>query len=294
MRIGIGGTDRQREEDWIMDELDDRGHDGVFINPSDVSYTLSDGTVDIRYDGESLNDLDVLFMRRTRFDLEASRDLIAAMNVLDIRTIERKDAFYNPLSKFISLLNFVGTAIDTVNIPATGIVKSADDARDTADRIGYPLITKPIAGREGEGVEKINDADELDTFLGDAVFPVLLQEFLDVEEEYRILVVGDEALGAVTKEPVENSDDSVARNFAQGAEFNAVDVDHLFDPAVQIAQAMQIELAGVDIVKTTDGEYYEIECNRCPQFKGFTQAHRDVDVPARIVEYIEEQAEDVY
>lgn len=289
MKIGLAGTDRQQEEDWIMDELEQRDHDAVFIDPSDVSYVLSGGDLDIRYDGESLNDLDVVFVRRTRFDLEASRDLVAALDTLGIRTIEEKDVFYNPLSKFISLLSFFDTDIDTVDIPATGIAKSGEDAAQIADRIGYPLITKPIAGREGEGVEKIDDAAELDTVLNGLEFPVLLQEFLDVEEEYRILVVGNEALGAVTKEPIDGDDDSVARNFAQGAEFNAADVDHLFEPAAQIAEAMSIELAGVDIVKTTDGDYYEIECNRCPQFKGFTQAHEDVDVAAHIVDYIEEQ-----
>ncbi len=289
MNIGIAGTDRQQEEDWIMDEITERGHDAVFIDPSDVSYVLSDGDLDIRYSGNSLNDLDVVFVRRTRFDLEASRDLVAALDTIGVRTIERKDVFYNPLSKFISLLSFVDTEIDAIAIPSTGIAKCREDAGQIADRIGYPLITKPIAGREGEGVQRIDDAAELDTVLADAAFPMLLQEFLDVEEEYRILVVGDTALGAVTKEPIEGDDDSVARNFAQGAEFNPADVDHLFEPAVQIAQAMNIELAGVDIVKTTDGDYYEIECNRCPQFKGFTQAHEDVDVPAHIVDYIEEQ-----
>jgi RimK family alpha-L-glutamate ligase len=289
MHIGIAGTDRQEEEDWIMNEVDSRGHDAVFIRPSAVSYTIADGELDIRYDGRSLNDLEVLFMRRTRFDLAASRDLIAAMDTCGVRTIERKDVFYNPLSKFISLLNFVGTAVDRVQIPSTGIVKNADDAEATAKRIGYPLITKPIAGREGEGVESIAEESELAAYLDGAEFPVLLQQFLNVAEEYRVLVVGDTALGAVTKEPVDDDDGSVARNFAQGAEFNAADVPELFDPAVQIAQAMQIELAGVDIVRTTDGAYYEIECNRCPQFEGFSQAHPDVDVPARIVDYIEEQ-----
>lgn len=289
MRIGVAGTDRQQEEDWIMEEIAERGHDAVFVNPSDVSYVFTDGELDIRYDGESLNDLDVLFVRRTRFDLEASRDLVAAMNTLDIRTIERKDVFYNPLSKFISLLNFVGEDIGSVNIPATGIAKNREDAENAAERIGYPLITKPIAGREGEGVEKIDDANDLATFLDDTEYPVLLQQFLEVEEEYRILVVGDEALGAVTKDPIDGDEDAVVRNFAQGAEFNPADVPDLFEPAVQIAQAMHIELAGVDIVKTKSGDYYEIECNRCPQFKGFTQAHPDVDVAAGIVDYIEEQ-----
>lgn len=289
MRIGVAGTDRQQEEDWIMAELEERGHDAVFISPQDVSYVITAGELDVQYRGDSLNDLDVLFIRRTRFDLEASRDLVAAMDVLDVRTIERKDAFFNPLSKFHSLLHFVGETVEDVGVPATGIAKNPEDAETIADRIGYPLIMKPIAGREGEGVEKIDADNDLEAVLKEEEFPVLLQQYIDIAEEYRILVVGDTALGAVTKEPIQGDEGKVVRNFAQGAEFNAVDVSDLEPAAVQIAQLMGIEVAGVDIVKTADGAYYEIECNRCPQFKGFSQAHPDVDVAAAIVDYIEEQ-----
>lgn len=287
MRIGVAGTDKQQEENWIMDEINERGHDGVFIEPSKVSYVYETGELDIRYEGESLADLDVLFIRRTRFNLEASRDLVAALDALDVRTIERKDVFYNPLSKFNSLLTFVGEELDGVDVPATGIVRTDDAVTPVAERVGFPLIVKPIQGREGEGVQKADTEDDLAEILQDEEFPVLLQEYLDIKEEYRILVVGDEALGTVIKQA---DDDGVAKNYAQGAEFVPKDRPELEDAAEDIAQIMGIELAGVDIAETTDGRHFEIECNRCPQFKGFKSAHPDVDVAAKIVDYIEEQA----
>lgn len=288
MKIGVAGTDRQQEEDWIMEELETRDHDAVFIDPSDVSYVMKNGELSVTYHGTSLNDLDVLFVRRTRFDLEASRDLVAAMDALGIRTIEQKDVFYNPLSKFYSMLNFVGETVEGVDVPATGIVKTEDDVTMIAEEIGYPLIVKPIAGREGEGVEKADTAEGLQDILADEEFPVLLQQYLDINEEYRILVVGDTALGTVYKEADE---EGVAKNYAQGAEFIPVDRPEMERAAEAIAQLMHIELAGVDIAETTDGEYYEIECNRCPQFKGFSSAYPDINVAEHIVDYIEEQEE---
>lgn len=281
MRIGVASTDRQEEEEWVMEELVSRGEEALFVDPSDVSYVLQGGDLSATVDGATLHDLDLLYMRRTRFDVEASRDLIAAMNALGIRTVERKDVFFNPLSKFYSLLSFVGADIDGVSIPATGIVRSRSEAGVIADTIGYPLIMKPVAGREGESVDRLEDRSDLEDALPDTDFPVLLQEYIDITAEYRVLVVGDTALGAVRKEG-----EGVTQNYAQGATFEPVDVPELEVPAATIAQRLGIEVAGVDIIETSDGDYYEIECNRCPQFKGFSEAHPDIDVPARIVDYL--------
>ncbi|MDY6770097.1 MAG: ATP-grasp domain-containing protein [Candidatus Nanohaloarchaea archaeon] len=288
MRIGVASTDRQGEEDAIMAELADRGIDATFIDPSDVSYLVKDAELTVRYHGEMLNDLDLLFMRRTRFDVEASRDLVAAMDTLGVRTVERTEVFFNPLSKFYSLLDFVGEDVGTVRIPATAVLRDDAEAGAVAGAIGYPLIVKPVGGREGEGVTRLDSREELEEALDGADFPVLLQEYIDIDEEYRVLVVGDEVLGTVVKEAAD--DDTAARNYAQGAEFHAVDRPDIEAAAVDIARLTGIEVAGVDIVQDASGDYYELECNRCPQFEGFAGAHPDVDVPARIVDYLVEQA----
>lgn len=289
LRIGVGGTDRQDEERWIVEELEDRGHDAVFIDPADVSYLLTGGELTVRYRGQSLNDLDLLYMRRTRFDVEASRDLVAAADELGVPSVEKKDVFFNPLSKFYSLLSFVGEELDGVNVPATAVVRDAGEAGPIAGAIGYPLIVKPVSGREGEGVTRIDEREELEQALDDADFPVLLQEYIDIEEEYRVLVVGGNPLGTAVKQ-VGDDADPAARNYAQGAEFAAVDMPAVERAAVAVAELMDIEVAGVDIVEAGDGTLYELECNRCPQFEGFAAAHPDVDVASEIVDYLEERA----
>lgn len=272
----------------ILEALEGRDVDSVFIDPSDVSYMLKGSELSIRYRGELLNDLDLLFMRRTRFDVEASRDLVAAADTVGIRTVERKEVFFNPLSKFYSLLSFVGEAVEGVSIPATAVLRDEQEVETIAGAIGYPLIVKPVGGREGKGVTKVVEREELEAALEDASFPVLLQEHLGIEEEYRVLVVGGEALGTVVKEAEE--DGAAARNYAQGAEFRAVERPEMEEAAVEIARLMGIEVAGVDIVKS-GGEFYELECNRCPQFEGFSGAHPDIDVPGKIVDYLVGEAQ---
>jgi len=289
MRIGVVGSDRQTEEELIMEELEERDVGSVFIDPSEVSYMLKDSELSIRYRGELLNDLDLLFVRRTRFDLEASRDLVAAADSEGMRTVERKEVFFNPLSKFYSLLNFVGEEVEGVSIPATAVLRGEEEVEPVAGAVGYPLIVKPVGGREGEGVNRVEEREELEAALEEAEFPVLLQEYLDIEEEYRVLVVGGKALGTALKEAGDG--EAAARNYAQGAEFTAVERPEIEDAAVEIARLMGIEVAGVDIVETADG-YYELECNRCPQFEGFMDAHPEVDVPGRIAGYLLEEARD--
>ncbi|MDY6776532.1 MAG: hypothetical protein SVQ76_00335 [Candidatus Nanohaloarchaea archaeon] len=284
MKVGIGGTDRQGEEELIIEELEDRGEDPVFVDPSEVSYLLKDSELTVRHDGEILNDLDILFMRRTRFDVEASRDLVAAADTLGIPTVEDKEVFFNPLSKFYSLLNFVGEEIEGVSIPATAVLRDGEEAGPIAGAIGYPLIVKPVGGREGEGVERVDSREGLQDVVEESTFPAMMQEYIEIDEEYRVLVVGDEALGTAAKGTGEEGE--VARNYARGADFHAVDEPELERAAVEIARMTGIEIAGVDIVKDGSGRYYELECNRCPQFEGFTGAHPEVDVPARIADYL--------
>lgn len=285
--IAVAGTDRRKEEELILESLRSRGAETFFVDPATVSSLFIDGRLELRHGEQPLNDVDILFMRRTRFDLEASRDLVAAADRLGIRTVERKAVFYNPLSKFYSLLSFVGQDLN-IGIPDTGLVRTRSQLATTAERIGHPVVVKPVEGREGEGVQKISDGEELQESVDDIGLPAIVQRYLDVDEEYRVLVVGNTALGAVRKEPEE---DSLTRNYAAGAAFEPADIGRVENDAVAIARKLGIEVAGVDLVRTVSGEYFEIECNRCPQFTGFMEARPETDVPGRIADYLITEAE---
>jgi glutathione synthase/RimK-type ligase-like ATP-grasp enzyme len=65
--------------------------------------------------------------------------------------------------------------------PATCAVRTAEEARAAATRIGYPLIFKSTTGFAGSGVHRCNDAAQLDRHLGhlDGEQPWLVQRFVE-------------------------------------------------------------------------------------------------------------------
>lgn len=77
--------------------------------------------------------------------------------------------FIGPSSEAISKMGNKSVAKETMKnagvpvVPGSdGILADAADARRTADRIGYPVMLKAVAGGGGKGMRLVNSADEIE------------------------------------------------------------------------------------------------------------------------------------
>ena len=85
--------------------------------------------------------------------------------------------------------------------PESGTAVSREEARDVADRIGYPVVVRPSYVLGGRGMAIVFDAGALDRYMTGAVDvshdrPVLIDRFLEDAFEFDVDAVGD-ASGAV-------------------------------------------------------------------------------------------------
>jgi carbamoyl-phosphate synthase large subunit len=85
--------------------------------------------------------------------------------------------------------------------PASGTAVSRDEARQVADRIGYPVVVRPSYVLGGRGMAIVFDAPALDRYMTGAVDvshdrPVLIDRFLEDAFEFDVDAVAD-ADGAV-------------------------------------------------------------------------------------------------
>jgi carbamoyl-phosphate synthase large subunit len=85
--------------------------------------------------------------------------------------------------------------------PASGTAVSREEARDVADRIGYPVVVRPSYVLGGRGMAIVFDAGALDRYMTGAVDvshdrPVLIDRFLEDAFEFDVDAVAD-ATGAV-------------------------------------------------------------------------------------------------
>ena len=85
--------------------------------------------------------------------------------------------------------------------PASGTAVSRDQARDVAERVGYPVVVRPSYVLGGRGMAIVFDSGALDRYMAGAVDvshdrPVLIDRFLEDAFEFDVDAVAD-ATGAV-------------------------------------------------------------------------------------------------
>lgn len=133
-------------------------------------------------------------------------------------------------------------------------VSEMETALDYADRIGYPVVCKPVAGLRGIGVvsdirsrEALVQALELykRSELGNDDF--VIEEHVP-GEDYRIVVIGDEVVAAVVREPASVVGDGV-HTIADLIEYKnraRLNNPHLSSRLIKISDSVkyQLELSG--------------------------------------------------
>jgi cyanophycin synthetase len=89
-------------------------------------------------------------------------------------------------------------------VPKQRLVRSSRDAKRAAERIGYPVVLKPLAGNHGRGVSiNLKNADEIEVAFDKAREHgrnVIVESFLE-GHDHRLLVVNGELVAASKRVP---------------------------------------------------------------------------------------------
>jgi gamma-F420-2:alpha-L-glutamate ligase len=159
--------------------------------------------------------------------------------------------------------------------------KSPEDILEYS-ALSFPLVLKSLYGSKGLAVHKI---DGLETLKEKAAlyhkrgYDCLIQEFLEVEEEFRALMLGKQMLVCLQRE---TSD--FRGNWHQGALLKAISPSHeLRKLAEDSARCFQTDFAGIDILKTKKG-FFLLELNDSPGFEGLENCCR-LDVAGALLDY---------
>jgi [lysine-biosynthesis-protein LysW]--L-2-aminoadipate ligase len=176
-----------------------------------------------------------------------------------------------------------------VPTPHAALALTPDAALGEIERIGYPVVLKPLNSSWGRRVSLIRDPDAAQAVLEHcAALPapqahlIYIQSFVDKPgRDIRVVVVGGRAVGAVYR-----SASGWRTNVARGASTTVCDLhDGLAALAVRAAGAVGAQIAGVDIIEDTDGRLLVLEVNSGVEFAGLQSALGErFDVANAIVE----------
>lgn len=154
------------------------------------------------------------------------------------------------------------------------------------ETLGFPLIVKTLHGALGSGVFLIENArsfNDLMTLVHETQPNILMifQKFVAHSKgrDLRVLVVEGQVIAAMQR--TAKAGDFKA-NYSQGGSVDNFKIDKKAkDLAIRTAEALDIQVAGVDLLFTEDG-YTICEANTFPGFKGLEKA-TGVNVPEAIL-----------
>ena len=193
---------------------------------------------------------------------------------LSNRVVNAPDAIATCASKVATTALLIRAGLPS---PGTGFLRTREQAEAFIARHGGRAVFKPVYGFDGNGIRLVDNADDLEEP------PYYLQEYVPNKEDYRIFVIGDEAVGAIRRRSAH-----LTHNIHQGGLGEAVDVTpEMARLSVAAARAVGADYAGVDLLPAGDG-FTVLEVNGTPNWHCMT-----APIPRLIAEFLVRCEEEV-
>ncbi|TKX43406.1 MULTISPECIES: lysine biosynthesis protein LysX [unclassified Halorubrum] len=292
MRVGVLYSRIRKDEKLLLDELRDRGHAVEKIDIRKERFGLESTTA-------AVDDLDLVVDRclSTSRSLYATR-FLDSYGVPVVNSPETGDVCADKARNSLAL------AEADVPTPATEVAFTKEAALEAIEEFGYPCVLKPVTGSWGRLMAKIDSRNAAEAILehketlGHYEHKVFyVQEFVDKPgRDVRVLAVDGEPVAAMTR-----SSDHWLTNAAKGGETESFGLDERATELVEKASdAVGGGMLGVDLMEVgvdadadpAEGgaeDYTVHEVNHTVEFKALDAA-TDVDVPARVVDWLEAKA----
>ena len=276
MKIGVLMTRLRIEEKWLFEAMEKRGVKYEKIDDREAKF-------DLNHPGE-WDHLSVLLER----SLSYGRGLYACkiLNGWGIPTVNTSAVADTCGDKL-----WTSAALKFAEIPQpeVRVAFTPASALEAIEKMGYPVVLKPVIGSWGRMVAKINDRDAAEAILEAREVLGNYQQNIFYIQEYihkpgrdiRAFVVGDRTIAAIYR-----TSEHWITNTARGGKGSACPVTPELDKiCVAAAEAVGGGVLAVDLLEDKDRGFLVNEVNHTPEFHGAAQA-TDADVAGRIVEYV--------
>jgi [lysine-biosynthesis-protein LysW]--L-2-aminoadipate ligase len=270
--------DRVRlEEKMLEQKAIELGHDTKMIDAKTTQFTTESKKNDYDF-GDVVLERCVSYFRGLHFT--------TALEFLDIPVLNRTEVANNCGNKMITSLLLRKHNVPT---PKTYFTFSSEAAIETLEKVGYPLVIKPIIGSWGRGVIPLRDRETADAIievreLNDGPLDRIyyLQEMVNrPPRDIRAISVGDQLIAAMYR----TSSGSFKTNIALGAEPIACEITkELEDICMKASKAVGGGILGIDVMEDEKRGFVVHEVNNTVEFKGMAKVAKR-NIPKEMIDY---------
>jgi len=171
--------------------------------------------------------------------------------------------------------------------PKTVALSYSEDTARAVDELGtgFPMVLKTSTGSQtGVGVTVVESERSLHASvqmlkLYKKYLPLLIQEYIKIEYDVRVVILDGEILGAMKREVIEGD---IRSNASLGAKTGVIELTELEKrDSIKAAEVVKGRLVGVDFLPAKDREKeqpYILEVNSMPGFGGIEKIKKGLTV----------------
>jgi len=270
--------DRLRtEEKMLQKEATNLGHDAVMIDAKITQVNTDSKKEDYDF-GDIVLERCVSYFRGLHFTASLEFMDVPVLNKFDVANICGNKMFMTLLLKK-----------SNIPTPKTYFSFSSEGAAENLEKVGYPLVIKPVIGSWGRGVMPIKDKDTME-----AIFEIrditdsphdriyYLQELIKrPPRDIRVITVGDEPIAAMYRK----SSGGFKTNIALGADPEICEITkEMEDMATKASKAMGGGILGIDMMEDEQRGLVVHEVNNTVEFKGLARVAKR-NIPKEMIEF---------
>jgi [lysine-biosynthesis-protein LysW]--L-2-aminoadipate ligase len=270
--------DRLRSEEKMLEkEASNLGYDTVMLDSKITQVNTDSKRSDFDF-GDVVLERCVSYFRGLHFT--------ASLEFMDVPVLNKFQVANHCGNKMFMTLLLKKNNVPT---PKTYFSFSSESALENLEKVGYPLVIKPVIGSWGRGVMQLKDKDTADALFEirditdsphDRIF--YLQELIKrPPRDIRVITIGDEPIAAMYRK----SSGGFKTNIALGADPELCEITKEIDEvATKASKAMGGGILGIDIMEDEKRGFVVHEVNNTVEFKGLARVARR-NIPKEMVEF---------
>ncbi len=291
MKILIVGLVKNPQLGRLIEEGEKLGHrvEGCYTSELIISASVDKFEPTLR--GRRMDEIDLIYfwaVGKRRWEWYAAAYFLKQ----NFGTIAVNSKVVDPSYKLYltPAMNYMKQMDEKIDFPKSAIIFSHKSVDAVIGDFNFPLILKTATGRQGRGVFKIENKNELIEKLKELETDpqaFIIREFIPNDGDIRVFTVGYRAIGAMRRIPPKGDFRSNISVGGRGEKYDLKKYPEIRKIAEKMSKITRTEIAGIDImINKQTGKAYVLEVNPGPQFIGF-EKYTGGNAALEIVKYFE-------